>query len=84
MSMLSSKADIRTMHVGDEINLKVFPEVHDTELSTGRIIYIDPKQRFFRVEFTVMPNGNKIVECYSAYGPRSTIEVKNSPKSKVL
>ena len=82
MAILSGKADISTLHVGDEIDLKIFPEVQDAQISRGRIIYIDPKKAFFRVEFTVLTNGNVIRESYSAYGPRSTKEDKSSSASK--
>ena len=72
MAILAGNADISVMQTGDEINLNVYPKVNDAEISTGRIIYIDPKKRFFRVEFTVIPTGETIRESFTAYGPRAT------------
>ena len=76
MAVLSPAAGISTMQIGDEINLKIYPAVADARISSGRIIYIDPKKKFFRVEYTVLTNGNTIRESYSAYGKRHTASEK--------
>ena len=74
MARLPGNANINVMKVGDEIGLKIYPAVSGAEVSVGRIIYIDPKKKFFRVEYTVYPEGNIIRESYSAYGPRAVTE----------
>ena len=84
MAILAGNTDINKMQVGDEIRLKVYPEVPEANITKGKIIYIDPKMRFFRVEFTVESNGNIIRECFSAYGPRGVKDSRNSEASKVL
>lgn len=84
MAILAANADIRTMKIGDEISLQVFPQVTDAKISRGKIIYIDKKLRFFRAEFTVYPNGNIIRESFAASGQRCTKEGKDSAASKVL
>lgn len=60
-----------TLKLGDEVDLPVFPKIPDAHLSLGKVVYIDPKKRFFTLEFTT-PLGRKIRESYSFYGPRKT------------
>ena len=67
--------NLAKLKVGDHIELPLYPE--RTPLP-GKVIYIHPRRRFFRVRFDT-PHG-PVVEAFNFYGPLAVASSKNQTK----
>ena len=54
------------LKIGDTVTVTVHGPNKKLE---GKVIYIHPEKRYFRVEFETK-GGKKLTECYSFYGPQ--------------